>query len=128
MVTTRPATDLDTRHLTIDYSSGHVLIDGRPIGTFVAEQGPEILASPAKDLYIVNVPMLVKSVTFLPSGETFAAARTLAAVFRNLAAAFGERSGSPRYSEAEVRLALAQALPERGAIERVMGALDEVAP
>jgi hypothetical protein len=128
MVTTRPATELDRRHLTIDYSSGHVLIDGRPIGTFVAEQGPEILASPAKDLYIVNVPMLVKSVTFLPSGETFAAARTLAAAFRNLAAAFGERSGSPRYSEAEVRLALAQALPERHAIERVLGALDEVAP
>ena len=69
MTTAATGTQLDTRHLTIDYSSGHVLIDGRPIGTFVAEQGPEVIASPADDLYVVNVPMMVKSVTFLPSGQ-----------------------------------------------------------
>lgn len=41
-MSTRAATDTEKalRHLTLDYSSGHVLIDGRPIGTFVAEQGP----------------------------------------------------------------------------------------
>lgn len=65
-----PETKLAARHLIIDYSSGHVLLDGRPIGTFVAEQGPEVVASPVEDLYVVNVPMMVRSVTFLPSGHT----------------------------------------------------------
>ena len=60
---------LAIRNLTIDYSSGHVLIDGRPIGTFVAEQGPEVVASPFEDLYIVNVPLMVRSVTFLPDPD-----------------------------------------------------------
>ena len=75
MTTAAIDTQLDTRHLTIDYSSGHVLIDGRPIGTFVAEQGPEVIASPADDLYVVNVPMMVKSVTFLPTGNTLGESR-----------------------------------------------------
>lgn len=60
---------LQVRNLTIDYSSGHILIDGRPIGCFVAEQGPEVVASPFEDLYIVNVPLMVKSVTFLPDPD-----------------------------------------------------------
>lgn len=122
-------TEKALRHLTLDYSSGHVLIDGRPIGTFVAEQGPEIVASPAPDLYIVNVPLMVKSVTFLPSGEHFTAAASLNAAWRKMRDAFAGVTGAPmRYSADEVRLALAQALPARGQIERVMNALDEVAP
>lgn len=129
MVTAHPDTELDRRHLTIDYSSGHVLIDGRPIGTFVAEQGPKIIASPAPNLYVVNVPMMVRSVTFLPSGETFTAAAGLNRAVASLVRAFGAAAGSPvRYSADEVRLALAQSLPGRHEIERVMDALDEVAP
>ena len=121
-------TEKALRHLTIDYSSGHVLIDGRPIGTFVAEQGPEVVASPAPDLYIVNVPLMVKSVTFLPSGEHFTAAASLNAAWRKMRDAFAGVTGAPmRYSADEVRLALAQALPGRGEIERAMSALDEVA-
>lgn len=117
------------RHLTIDYSSGHVLIDGRPIGTFVAEQGPEVAASPAPDLYIVNVPLIVKSVTFLPSGEHFTAAASLNAAWRKIRDAFAGVTGAPmRYSADEVRLALAQAVKERSTVERVLTALDEVAP
>lgn len=130
-MSTRAATDTEKalRHLTLDYSSGHVLIDGRPIGTFVAEQGPEVVASPAPDLYIVNVPLMVKSVTFLPSGEHFTAAASLNAAWRKVRDAFAGVTGAPmRYSADEVRLALAQALPARGEIERVMNALDEVAP
>lgn len=122
-------TEKSLRHLTIDYSSGHVLIDGRPIGTFVAEQGPEVVASQAPDLYIVNVPLMVKSVTFLPSGEHFTAAASLNAAWRKMRDAFAGVTGAPmRYSADEVRLALAQSLPGRGEIERVMSALDEVAP
>lgn len=130
-MSTRAATDTEKalRHLTLDYSSGHVLIDGRPIGTFVAEQGPEVVASPAPDLYIVNVPLMVKSVTFLPSGEHFTAAASLNAAWRKMRDAFAGVTGAPmRYSADEVRLALAQALPARDEIERVMNALDEVAP
>ena len=127
MVTTDTA--LEIRNVTIDYSTGHVLIDGRPIGTFVAEQGPEVLASPGPDLYVVNIPLLVKSVTFLPSGETFTAQASLHKAWRNVAEAFRSVIGEPtRYTEDEVRLALAQVVPERPTIERVMGALDEVAP
>lgn len=122
-------TEKALRHMTLDYSSGHVLIDGRPIGTFVAEQGPEIVASPAPDLYIVNVPLMVKSVTFLPSGEHFTAAASLNAAWRKMRDAFAGVTGAPmRYSADEVRLALAQAVKERSTVERVMNALDEVAP
>ena len=131
MTTAAIDTQLDTRHLTIDYSSGHVLIDGRPIGTFVAEQGPEVVASPAPDLYIVNIPMLVKSVTFLPSGEQFTAANSLADAWEKMRKAFLSVAGDPtatRFTADEVRLALAQAMKERGPIERVMHALNEVAP
>lgn len=103
-------TDLKIRNLTIDYTSGHALIDGRPIGTFVANPGPEVLASPAKGLYLVNVPLMVKSVTFLPSGQTFEpTAGGLAEAFRRFAAAFGP--ADPRVSVEDVRLALVQALP-----------------
>ena len=133
MVTAHPDTELDRRHLTIDYSSGHVLIDGRPIGTFVAEQGPEVIASPAPNLYVVNVPMMVRSVTFLPSGETFTEAAGLnqawAQIRDTLAGPFAAVLGPPvKYSADDVRLALAQSLPGRHEIERVMNALDEVAP
>ncbi|WP_010540396.1 hypothetical protein [Dietzia alimentaria] len=129
MVIAHPDTELDRRHLTIDYSSGHVLIDGRPIGTFVAEQGPEIVASPAPDLYVVNVPMLVKSVTFLPSGEHFTARASFSRAVAGIRAAFSQMAGPPvKYSADDVRLALAQAIPDRFEIERVMNVLSEVAP
>lgn len=122
-------TKLELRNLTCDYSTGHVLIDGRPIGTFVAEQGPEVLASPAPDLYVVNVPMMVRSVTFLPSGEHFTAAASLNAAWRKMRAAFAGVTGAPmRYSADEVRLALSQAIPERHKVEAILGLLDEVAP
>lgn len=88
-----------------------------------------MVASPVPDLYIVNVPLMVKSVTFLPSGEHFTAAGSLNAAWRKVRDAFAGVTGAPmRYSADEVRLALAQALPARGEIERVMNALDEVAP
>lgn len=123
-------TEKALRHLTLDYSSGHVLIDGRPIGCFVAEQGPEIVASPAPDLYIVNVPLMVKSVTFLPSGEHFTARapginQAWAKVRDSFSAVLGP---TVKYSADDVRLALAQAVKERSTVERVLTALDEVAP
>lgn len=128
MVTTDTA--LEIRNLTIDYSTGHVLIDGRPIGTFVAEQGPEVLASPAPDLYVVNIPLLVKSVTFLPSGEHFTPNHGINAAWNSLAKTFQSVLGNPdpRVPVSDVRLALAQNIKDRRTIERVMVALDEVAP
>lgn len=123
-------TEKALRHLTLDYSSGHVLIDGRPIGTFVAEQGPEIVASPAPDLYIVNVPLMVKSVTFLPSGEHFTARgpginQAWAKVRDSFSAVLGP---TVKYSADDVRLALSQALPERHKVDAILDLLDEVAP
>lgn len=119
-------TKLELRNLTCDYSTGHVLIDGRPIGTFVAKQGPEILASPMPDLYVVNIPLMVKSVTFLPSGEHFTAHGTVVDAFRRIATTPGVLS-QPRYTADDVRLALSQAMPERHKVDAILELLDEVA-
>lgn len=129
MVTTvSENTALELRHLTVDYSTGHALIDGRPIGTFIAEQGPEVLSSPAEDLYVVNVPLLVKSVTFLPSGEHFVSATTgVLAAFRRFVQAVGG-PGDSHVSISDVRLALVQALPKDRAVrEQVLSLLDDQA-
>lgn len=128
MVSAEPT--LKIANLTVDYSSGHVLIDGKPIGCFVAETGPEVLRSPSKDLYIVNVPLMAKSVTFLPSGGTFTARapgllQALAKVRDQSPYALGP---TVKYSADDVRLALAQHLQSYYEIERIMNALDEVAP
>lgn len=128
MVSTEPT--LKIGNLTVDYSSGHILIDGKPIGCFVAETGPEVLRSPLKDLYIVNVPLMVKSLTFLPSGETFTArAPGILQEWAKVRDHFSYRLGpTVKYSGDDVRLALAQHLTSHYEIERIMNALDEVAP
>lgn len=121
MVNTDPS--LKICNLTIDYSSGHVLVDGKPIGCFVAEQGPEVLRSPAEDLYIVNVPLMVESVTFLPSGERVEPARGVHEAWRKMADSFRSVLGEidPRVPVSDVRLALVQALPkDHAARERVL--------
>lgn len=124
---TVPDTELKLRHLTVDYSSGHVLIDGRSIGCFVAEQGPEILRSPAENCYIINVPLMVESVTFLPSGDSFENKTTLIDSWNLIKSAFQGAIGTAEktYTESEVRIALNQVFFASGEVDHVMGLLGE---